>query len=465
MLLTITTTHQPATDLGFLLHKHPSAHQVFELSMGRAHIFYPEAGDDRCTAALLLSLDPIALMRNAQRESLRQYVNDRPYVASSFMSSAIADVFGTAMAGNCRHRPELAASAIPLVARLSSLPCRGGEPLLRRLFEPLGYAVAVATHPVDERFPDWGDARHLTVELRATVRLAELLSHLYVLIPTLDRDKHYWIARDEIDKLVRRGGDWLTGHPDRELIVNRYLGGFRHLASEALGRLVAAEQADADETEAEADADAVADAEPARERVRLGELRSQAAAAALRAAGARRVLDLGCGSGRLLRLLLKDAQFEEIVGMDVSTRALGIARDRLRLDRLSPARAARVSLIHGSLVYRDERLAGFDGAAVVEVVEHLDPPRLTAFERTLFAFARPRTIALTTPNAEYNVRWETLPAGQLRHRDHRFEWTRAEFEAWASGVGGRHGYEVRFEGIGPDDPEVGAPSQMGVFTR
>jgi 3' terminal RNA ribose 2'-O-methyltransferase Hen1 len=166
-----------------------------------------------------------------------------------------------------------------------------------------------------------------------------------------------------------------------------------------------------------------------------------------------------------MRLLLKDPQFDEVVGMDVSTRALGIARDRLRLDRLSPARAARVRLLHGSLVYRDERLAGFDGAAVVEVVEHLDPPRLTAFERVLFEFARPRTIALTTPNAEYNVRWETLPAGQLRHGDHRFEWTRPQFEEWARAVAGRHGYEVRFEGIGPDDAEVGAPSQMGVFTR
>lgn len=459
MLLTITTTHQPATDLGYLLHKHPASHQTFGLSVGTAHVFYPEARDDRCTAALLLDIDPIALARSAKRESLRQYVNDRPYVASSFMSSAIADVFGTAMAGNCRQRPELATTAIPIVARLSALPCRGGEPLLRRLLEPLGYEIAVATHPCDERFPDWGDGRHLTVELRASIRLSELLSQLYVLIPTLDRDKHYWMGHDEVDKLVRRGGDWLVGHPDRDLIVNRYLGGLRHLTSEALERLVAGEQPEVDDTEVDVQT------EPPQESVRLGEVRAQAAMAALRAAGARRVLDLGCGTGQLLRLLLKDPHFEEVVGMDVSTRALAVARDRLRLDRLPPARAARVRLLHGSLVYRDERLTGFDGAAVVEVVEHLDPSRLASFERVLFEFARPRTIALTTPNAEYNVRWETLPAGQLRHRDHRFEWNRAEFEAWAWRVGSRHGYEVRFEGIGPEDDEVGAPSQMGVFTR
>jgi 3' terminal RNA ribose 2'-O-methyltransferase Hen1 len=455
LLLTVTTTHRPATDLGFLLHKHPSSHQTFELSVGIAHVFYPEAGEDRCTAALLLDIDPIALMRTARRESLRQYVNDRPYVASSFMSTALLKAFSTAMAGTCKQRPELAASAIPLTARIAALPARGGEALLRRLFEPLGYEVTVTTHALDDRFPDWGEARHLTVELRATIRLSELLSHLYVLIPTLDGEKHYWIARDEIDKLLHRGGDWLAGHPDRDLIVNRYLGGFRHLASQALERLVA-------EEEPEPDAAAEAEAEPAEERVRLGELRAQAAAAALRASGARRVLDLGCGSGRLLRMLMSDPHFVEIVGMDVSTRALGIARDRLKLDRMRPA---RVELLHGSLVYRDARLTGFDGAAVVEVVEHLDPPRLAAFERVLFEFARPATIALTTPNAEYNIRWETLPAGQLRHRDHRFEWSRSEFEGWARGIAERHGYQVRFEGIGPDDAEVGSPSQMGVFSR
>src|SRR5262245_13390290 len=312
VLLTITTTHRPATDLGYLLHKNPAKAQTFDLAVGKAHVFYPEASEERCTVALVIDINPVTLARTARRESLRQYVNDRPYVASSFMSTALLEVFGTAMAGTCRQRPELAAAAIPLVARLSALPCRGGEPLLRRLLEPLGYEVAVKARPVDERFADWGDSRHLTVELRATLRLSELLSHLYVLVPTLDRDKHYWIARDEIDKLVRRGGEWLAGHPDRDVIVNRYLGGLRHLASEALDRLVSAEQPEPDEPEAEAEAEAGAP----RERVRLADLRADAAAAALRSAGARRVLDLGCGSGRLMRLLVNDPRFDEVVGMD-----------------------------------------------------------------------------------------------------------------------------------------------------
>jgi 3' terminal RNA ribose 2'-O-methyltransferase Hen1 len=149
----------------------------------------------------------------------------------------------------------------------------------------------------------------------------------------------------------------------------------------------------------------------------------------------------------------------------VSWRALEIATERLKLNRLAPAQRERVRLIHGSLMYRDTRLAGYDVAAVVEVIEHLDPPRLAAFERVVFEVAQPGTVVITTPNAEYNVKWETLPAGRFRHRDHRFEWTREQFQAWASGIAERFGYSVRFLPIGDEDPEVGAPTQMGVFTR
>ena len=136
---------------------------------------------------------------------------------------------------------------------------------------------------------------------------------------------------------------------------------------------------------------------------------------------------------------------------------------RLGYDRLPPKQRERIELIHGSLIYRDQRLAGFDAAAVIEVIEHFDPPRLSAFERVLFEFARPKTVVLTTPNQEYNVIWESLPAGQFRHPDHRFEWTRAEFQTWASRVAAKHGYAVRFLAIGPADALLGSPTQMAVF--
>jgi 3' terminal RNA ribose 2'-O-methyltransferase Hen1 len=457
MLLTVTNNHPPATDLGYLLHKNPARAQVLELPFGAAHVFYPEATEERCTAALLLEVDPVGLVRGKGR-TLQQYVNDRPYAASSFLSVAISRVFRTALAGKSKERPELAQTLLPLTARLAVVPCREGEEFLRRLFEPLGYSVQVERHPLDERFSEWGESPYFTVELSGEVRLSELLTHLYVLIPVLDDDKHYWVGDEEVEKLIKRGGDWLAGHPEKETITNRYLKRQRRLSREALSQLVDEEDPGAGEAKDREE-------EAVEERVSLGEQRLGAVMAALRDSGARRVLDLGCGEGRLLQALLTDENFEEMVGVDVSARMLEIARDRLRPDRMPPGREGRLKLIQSSLTYRDRRLHGYDAAAVVEVIEHLDPPRLDAFERVLFGSARPGTVVLTTPNAEYNANFEALPAGDFRHRDHRFEWDRGEFRTWATGVAERSGYEVRFLPVGPEDPDAGPPTQMAVFTR
>lgn len=458
MLLTITTTHRPATDLGFLLHKNPAKAQTFDLSVGQAHVFYPEALDERCTVALLVDINPVTLARTSRRASLRQYVNDRPYVASSLMSTALLKVFGSAMSGSSKDRPDLATTPIPLTARLAMLPSRGGEPVLRRLFEPLGYEVTATPHRLDERFPAWGLSEYLTVELSGLQTLADLLQHLYVLIPTLDDDKHYWVDRAEVDKLLRRGGDWLAHHPDRELIVRRYLKGLRSFTSEAFEQLLQ-EEPRTDPASSESAEDVIEGP------LRLADQRVEAVARVLKAAAAKRILDLGCGEGRLLRVLKADPFFDELVGMDASMAVLARAKERLGLDRASGSERARIRLLHSSLTYRDGRLAGFEGAAVVEVVEHLDRERLAAFERSVFEFAVPRVVALTTPNADYNVRFGNLGPGELRHPDHRFEWSRADFQHWSNGVASRFGYRVTFEGIGTDDPEMGAPTQMAVFKR
>jgi 3' terminal RNA ribose 2'-O-methyltransferase Hen1 len=465
MLLTLTTTHSPATDIGFLLRKNPARVQSFSLSFGKAHVFYPEASAERCTVALLVEVDPVGLVRNRRGPSgeggaLEQYVNDRPYAASSFLSVAIADVFGSALAGKSTERPELADTALPLRVAFSALPCRGGEEFLRKLFEPLGYSVSARRLPLDENFPDWGESGYYRVELEGRVPLQRLLSHLYVLVPVLDNDKHYWVGDDEVEKLLRHGEGWLAGHPEREAITRRYLKHQRSLVDDALGRLVADTEPDPDAT-----AEAHALEEDAIERnISLNEQRLGAVLAVLKASGAARVLDLGCGEGRLLQALLKEKQFGEIVGMDVSHRALEMASDRLHYERLPSVQKERLRLLHGSLIYRDQRLTGFDAAAVVEVIEHLDAPRLAAFERVLFECAKPKSIVVTTPNREYNVKWETLPAGKFRHRDHRFEWTRAEFQGWANGVAVRFGYSVRLLPVGPEDSAVGSPTQMGVFS-
>jgi 3' terminal RNA ribose 2'-O-methyltransferase Hen1 len=462
MLLTITTTHRPATDLGHLLHKHPDRLQSFSLPFGQAHVFYPEASDERCTAALMLEVDPVGLIRRGVRfPRLDQYVNDRPYVASSFLSVAIARVYNTALGGKSRERPELVAAPLPLQARIAALPCSGGEGVLRRLFEPLGYDVQAVDHPLDEQFPEWGESRYFTVDLAGELRLRDLLAHLYVLVPVLDAEKHYWVGEAEVEKLLRRGEGWLAGHPERELIVNRYLKYRRSLTGEALAKLLEDEEVDPDrELETR-----TLEEEAVEEPLRLNEKRLGAVVSVLKARGATRVLDLGCGSGKLVQALMKEPQFTEIVGVDVSHRALEAAESKLKLERLAPRQRERVRFFQSALTYRDKRLTGFDAAAVVEVVEHLDRPRLQAFERVVFEHARPGAVALTTPNREYNVRFGGLPAGSFRHRDHRFEWTRAELEEWAGEVAGRFGYGVRFLPVGPEDPEVGAPTQMAVFER
>jgi len=476
VFLTITTTgtpERPATDLGFLLHKHPEKAQRFSTSYGTAHVLYPEADDQRCTAALMLEVDAVALVRRGKGKgrggapdaALAQYVNDRPYAASSLLAVALSAVFSSAMRGVCNARPERAAEPLPLRIEVPSLPARGGPELVRRLFEPLGWAVTVEPVPLDVQFPEWGDSRYVRLVLESqALTLAEALRHLYVLLPVLDDAKHYWVASDEVDKLLRAGEGWLPDHPEQKLITSRYLSRRWSLTREAMERLELVRLAEADDSEVE-DIDNAVEAETEAEEkpTPLAVQRRDAILAALKASGAARVLDLGCGQGQLVQALLKDPAFTEIVGVDVSMRALTIAGRRLKLDRMGERQASRVRLFQSSLAYTDSRLKGYDAAVLSEVVEHLDLPRLPALEYAVFGSARPRTVLVTTPNVEYNVRWESLPAGHVRHSDHRFEWTREEFRAWARAVAERHGYEVEFVPVGLDDPEVGPPTQMAIF--
>lgn len=473
VLLTITTTRPPATDLGFLLFKHPDRVQSFPESMGVAHVFYPEATDERCTAALLLEVDPIGLVRRGKSSrpdgfALASYVNDRPYAAGSMLALALKDVFGTAMSGRCAARPELAATPIPLHIRLPALRCRGGADLLRRLVEPLGWRADASTTELDPTVPGWGDSPYLDVRLTGDLRLADALRQLYVLLPVLDDAKHYWVSTDEIDKLIRAGEGWLATHPERELITHRYLAHQRTLTRGALSRLAEADDATPAEFDDADPADpATGPGEPAEpdRPVPLARLRRGAVLAAVRAAGATSVGDFGCGEGALLRELLAEPSLRRIVAVDVSVRALQIAAERVHLDRMGEFERARLELFQSALTYRDERLAGLDAAVLMEVIEHVDPPRLAALERCVFGFAAPGSVIVTTPNAEHNVRYPALVAGAMRHRDHRFEWTRAEFRAWADRVCGDFPYTTRFLPVGADDPEVGPPTQLAIFTR
>ncbi len=466
MILTISNATSPATDLGFLLHKHPDKLQSIDLAVGRAHVFYPECSEERTTVALMLDIDPIDMVRGGGRNlqgrsfSLGQYVNDRPYVVSSFMSVALSKAFSTAMNGKCAKKPELVDQKLALKVEIDVLPApRGGESLIRQFLEPLGYQVEVEQHMLDEKFPQWGSSKHFSVTLTQEVKLSELLTHLYVLIPALDNDKHYYVSQDEVDKLLARGQDWLPEHPAKDKIVSRYLKNLKSLSRQA-NRLLAPELEDQESHEAMPEPAVVKERKANLHRQRL-----ELAVKKLCESGASSVIDLGCGEGKLVRMLLKKGQFSKIGAMDISYSELGKAKERLHWDDMAPRQKERIDLFQGSLMYRDKRLAGFDAAALIEVIEHLEEDRLQAFVRVLFEYARPGTVVLSTPNVEYNSLFENLQEGILRHDDHRFEWSRKQFESWANKVCQNHNYRVEFFTVGEVHHEVGAPSQMGVFTR
>jgi 3' terminal RNA ribose 2'-O-methyltransferase Hen1 len=466
MLLTITTTYRPAADLGFVLHKNPDKVHSFDLSYGKASVYYPEASDERCTMALMLEVDPVNLVRSrksavSQFSDLSQYVNDRPYVASSLLSVTISKVFNSAFAGKCKFKPHLVNQPLPVEVKLAVVPCRDGEAFIRELFEPLGYRVSVVQHPLDEHFPQWGDGIYFTLTLTHTITIKKLLTHLYVLAPVFDGEKHYYVGEAEIQKLLDKGAGWLENHPAKDIITFRYLKKKYRLAGDAMARMVG----EGPDREEPVNQPLPHKEEELEETISLRDLRLNAVYGAFRDCGARRVIDWGCGEGRLLELLLKDGQFIEAVGVDVSQRSLKQTAERLELDSLPEEARHRIKLFQGSLLYEDKRLQGYDAAAVIEAIEHLDPARLRVFERILFECAAPGMIVITTPNFEYNVKFEDYVPGQFRHNDHRFEWTRAQFQQWANRVAERYGYKVEFLAIGPEDENLGAPTQMGVFKR
>lgn len=453
MYISLTVTGPHAADLNHLVHKHPDRVHERELAVGRATVFTSELSAERATVVLLLEIDPIGLVRgtHAVKESftLGQYVNDRPYAASSLLASALRKSFSSAIAGTSLARPEAAIADLPIIVHLPALPSTGGVALLRDLFEPLGWTVAATELPLDPEIPEWGPSRLLDATLTVRAPLSRALRQIFLLLPVLDDAKHYWVDHTEGDTLIRLGDGWLAEHPLSELIMRRSLAhqaGFVDATRALLGT-------------------GTDTAAPPRPAGALARVRRDGMLEALRGLGVTSIIDMGCGQGALLRVLLNDPRFARVLGADVSATALAQAERALDLEHMPDAKRARLQLVQSSVTYRDDRLTGFDACVLMEVIEHLDPDRLPSLERSVFVHARPRHVLISTPNAEFNALYPSLAAGAFRHTDHRFEWTRAEFAAWADAVAARRGYTVRYAALGEVDATLGAPTQLAIFTE
>ncbi len=445
MLITITYEGTNTQQLGYLLHKNPYAAQEFSLTFGKAYVFYPEVSDERTTAALLLDINSLDLAKgkeNSSNTGLFDYVNDRPYTSNSFMSVALNRVFGTAMKGRCDKNQALADTPIDLTANVHMLRCENDE-LPRRIFEPLGYMVKIERRLLDERFPEWGESPYIDLTIKGTVKLSELLNHLYVTIPVFDGNKHYFIDENEIEKLLSHGGEWLKTHPYRKTITKGYFNNIRSITKSALGII-----SDDNDTE-----------QPKQKR--LDTERLDTITQAVLDSGAKSVLDLGCGEGKYVARLLNEPQISHITAADVSVKALESAKNRI--EKLTQRQKDRVEFIQASAICRDRRFDGHDCCLLIEVIEHIDEDRLSVMERVVFELTKPKTVIVTTPNAEYNANYEFLNEGELRHTDHRFEWNREKFRDWTEKICEKYGYKVRITGIGNENEIHGAPTQMGVF--
>ncbi|QDT17673.1 3' terminal RNA ribose 2'-O-methyltransferase Hen1 [Alienimonas californiensis] len=469
MFLSLATTAPRAADLGFLLQKHPERTFRRELSVGVATVFYPEATDERCEVCLLLEPDPVKLAREAMKHggsgggpNSGGYADAKPYLAGSLLSVAIGRCFNSALGGRAKDRVERLTEDWPLTITLPALACRGGPEAVRAAWEPLGYDCDVAALPLDPERPTWGDAAVCRVTLTGAQPIPAVLNHLAVLLPALEGDRHHYVGDAEVEKLLRRGGEWLATHPHRDRLVAFSLKRRGSLVADALEQLDELAESAAP-TAAEAPAAPPAADSPRGPRLHEQRLDAIVGVLTESARGIASVADLGCGEGKLLRRLIDEPRFDRLIGMDVSAPLLARTADRLHLDR--SGLRDRVALIQGSLTLRDDRLSGFDAAVLCEVIEHLDPHRLDAVAASVFGCAAPGTVVLTTPNREYNAAWETLPAGAFRHGDHRFEWTRAEFAAWTDAVAARYRYAVERRPLGEDHPELGPPSQLAIFTR
>lgn len=459
MFLAIEAQITPGSDLGYLLHKNPTRHYTRSSPVGEVHVLYPEVTATQAQALILLEVDPVAGVRQKRGHTLGmdQYVNDRSFVAGSLLSVALAQHLASALNGHAKERPERVQEALPLKLTLAAVASRGGPELFETLFTPLGYRWQVARYTYAEGLAEQRESPYYTLTLEHCLPLQKALQHLYILLPVLDRYKHYYYDKAEVEKLLRHGEGWLEDHPAQQLIVRRYLSHRPTLAQQALAQLASEDveaQPGAEEQQLEAPLSL--------NKQRIACVVDYVNEVLASDIGAKRLIDLGCGEGQVLQALLKHTALSEIVGVDVSPHELERAERRLKLERLPEYQQRRLQLHQSSALYSDTRLHGADMVILVEVIEHLEPYQLERLARVVFGEMHAKRLWISTPNREYNTVFGMNPA-HLRHSDHRFEWTRAEFQNWCQAQAKTYGYTVSFGGIGPEDAQQGHPTQWARF--
>jgi 3' terminal RNA ribose 2'-O-methyltransferase Hen1 len=445
MQLTIQASGDNVQAISYLLAKNPNNLYERNHKGHLVRLFYSKFTETELEVTIFVTPDPIEMVKNNSNSyDITHYINDREFAVSSIFCSFIRSALGTALNGQPKeehlkwvnHPFSFNFEFGPVVSSLS-------DEKLMNLFEPIGYEVTINRPEIEYSFPikTKSSARYLSIKGMKT--LQEGLRHLFVLIPVIDNYKHYFIDEKEIEKLERYGEGWLEQHPLRDLIYRQALR-FKEIYS-----LV--ENSSKDEKKVE----------PVK-KVRLNELRYEKIVNAVSQMKPRSVVDFGSGEGKLSVQLGFVEGITEILAVEPSESASLKALERFNKVK-NKEKFVIPELLWGSLFYYDERLKDKDVIILCEVIEHIDETRLPKAMDTLLHDYQPGALIITTPNREYNELYDMEE--HLRHNDHRFEWTRAEFRQWCTERNYSNDYELLFDGIGEEHPSHGFPTQMCIFKR
>lgn len=445
MQLTIQASGDNVKAISYLLSKNPSNLYERNHKGHLVRLFYSKFTETELEVTIFVTPDPIELIKNNSNSyDITHYINDREFAVSSIFCSFIRSALGTALNGQPKEEHiKWVDHPFPFTFEFGPVVSTLTDEKLMNLFEPIGYEVTINRPEIEYSIPIKTKSSARYISIKGMKTLQEGLRHLFVLIPVIDNYKHYFIDEKEIEKLERYGEGWLEQHPLRDLIYRQALR-FKEIYS-----LV--ENSSKDEKKIE----------PVK-KVRLNELRYEKIVNTVSEMKPRSVVDFGSGEGKLSVQLGFVEGITEILAVEPSESASLKALERFNKVK-NKEKFVNPELLWGSLFYYDERLKDKDVIILCEVIEHIDESRLPKAMDTLLHDYQPGALIITTPNRDYNELYDMEE--HLRHNDHRFEWTRAEFRQWCTERNHGNDYELLFDGIGEEHASQGFPTQMCVFKR